>query len=105
MSGRRTRSKRPNLVQVSTKFDPADVKQLTKICRPSGLHNLALREALAPLSTPATNLHADKQTYIRPTLKHNRLMSRPLTIRKSADSLRRLILEAGQQLMELLHAE
>ena len=44
-------------------------------------------------------------THIRPTLEYNDILSQALAIRKRTDSLRRLILEAGEELVELLHSE
>jgi len=46
-----------------------------------------------------------EMTYIRPSLKHDRLVSRALTIRERANGLSGLVLEAREQLVELLHTE
>lgn len=44
-------------------------------------------------------------TYIRPALEDNRLFARTLAVGECADRLRRLVLEAREQLVELLHAQ
>lgn len=60
------------------------------------------RSCPAPTSASATPPE-NGPSYLRATLKNNRLMPRSLAIRKRANSLRRLVLEASQQFVELLH--
>ncbi len=42
---------------------------------------------------------------MRPSLKDNHLMLRTLAIRERADGLRGLVLEAGEEFVELAHPE
>lgn len=65
-------------------------------------------------SCPTTNQSATalrrsifsrKETHGCPALEYNRILAWSLTVRKCTHSLSRLVFEAGQQLVEFLHAE